>query len=88
MSGASHAHIRRLEREVAALRELLHSSSSAHSAQRLVEEANARCEKRLKRARKKLLLAAHPDKTRGLDSKSISEYFTRVVQDLSKDFQT
>ena len=87
MSGSSHhTHIRRLEREVAALRELLHTSSSTHSAERLVAEERSRCEKRLKRARKKLLLAAHPDKTRGLDSKSISEYFTRVVQELGRDF--
>ena len=87
MSGASHR-IHRLEREVAALRELLHSSSSAHSAQRLVEEANARCEKRLKRARKKAPPRLASRQNEGLDSKAISEYFTRVVQELGRDFQT
>ena len=71
-------HVDRLEREVKLLRALLHASS-ASSAQRLVAEAEASSLKRLKRARKRLLLACHPDKCEKLSRKELSEHFTREV---------
>ena len=76
--------LHRLEREVALLRKLLHASSTARVAEQLVADADARCEKRLRRARKKLLLASHPDKTIGLSSKEVSSRFNQVVREILK----
>ena len=77
-------HVRRLEAEVRMLRKLLHASSTARAAEQLAAEADARCEKRLRRARKKLLLASHPDKTTGLTAKEISSRFNQVVREILK----
>ena len=77
-------HVRRLEKEVAVLRKLLHTSSTARVAEQLAAEADARCERRLRRVRKKLLLASHPDKTTGLTAKEISSRFNQVVREILK----
>ena len=81
MSGASHR-IRRLEREVQLLRALVHSSPTAKLAEQLVAEAEGRCQKRLRRVRKKLLLVCHPDKCGNLTRKQLSELFTRTVSQI------
>ena len=74
----------RLEREVALLRKLLHASSAARVAEQLVADADARCEKRLRRVRKKLLLLSHPDKTTGLTAKEVSNRFNEGVRLIMK----
>ena len=71
--------MRELEIEVKKLRKLVHSSTEA-----LVAAEKARCDKRLRRVRKKLLLATHPDKTISKSSKEISESFNRIVRELMK----
>ena len=76
--------LRRLEKEVVVLRKLLHASSAARVAEQLVADADARCERRLRRVRKKLLLASHPDKTTGLTAKEISSRFNQVVREILK----
>ena len=74
----------RLEREVVLLRKLVHTSSAARAAEQLVTDANARCEKRLRRIRKKLLLLSHPDKTTGLTAKEVSNRFNEAVREVLK----
>ena len=73
----SEARVRELELELVRLRKLVHTST-----EELVAEAEARCEKRLKRVRKRLLLASHPDKTISKSSKEISESFNRIVREV------
>ena len=75
----SEARVRALEREIIQLRKLVHSSS-----EKLVADTEARCEKRLRRVRKKLLLASHPDKNISKSSKQLSESFNRVVREVMK----
>ena len=76
--------VRRLEREVAALRQIIHAVPARRVAEEMVAAAEYRCEKKLRRARKRLLLACHPDKTMNMGSKKeFSEHFTRVVQSIS-----
>ena len=78
--------VARLEREVAALRALVRATPTSRLAEQLVAEADARCQKKLRRARKKLLLACHSDKTSTLSSKQLSERFTRAVLALTEEF--
>ena len=79
--------IAQLEREIRLLRTFVHTSPTARLAEQLVSEADARSsQKKLRRARKKLLLACHSDKTSGLSSKLLSERFTRAVLELTKEF--
>lgn len=78
--------IAQLEREILLLRTFIHTSPTARLAEQLVSEADARSQKKLRRARKKLLLACHSDKTSGLSSKQLSERFTRAVLELTKEF--
>ena len=75
-------HIARLEREVRLLRTLVHSSPTAKLAEQLIAEAEARCAKRLRRARKKLLLASHEDKVGRMTKKELSSYFNQVVREI------
>ena len=77
-------HVRRLEKEVVVLRKLLHTSSTARVAEQLAAEADARCEKRLRRARKKLLLASHPDKLVGKSKDELAARFNQVVREVFK----
>ena len=77
-------HVRRLEAEVRVLRKLLHASSAARAAELLVADADARCEKRLKRVRKKLLLASHPDKLVGKSKDELATRFNQVVREVFK----
>ena len=79
---SSDPHVQRLKHEIELLRALIHASSKAQAAETLVKEAEARCEKRLKRARKKLLLASHPDKTASMDRKELSSHFNRAVREI------
>ena len=76
--------LHRLEKEVVVLRKLLHASSAARVAEQLVAEADARCEKRLKRVRKKLLLASHPDKLVGKSKDELAARFNQVVREILK----
>ena len=76
--------LHRLEREVALLRKLLHASSTARVAEQLVADADARCVKRLKRVRKKLLLASHPDKLVGKSKDELAARFNQVVREVFK----
>ena len=71
--------VRELERQVKLLRGLLHASSAG--TMDVVEMSGT---KRLKRARKRLLLACHPDKCENLTRKELSERFTREVHDILK----
>ena len=73
----SEARVRELELELVRLRKLVHTST-----EELVAAEKARCEKRLKRVRKRLLLASHPDKTISKSSKEISESFNRIVREV------
>ena len=68
-----------LERELASLRRLVRGST-----QQLVAEAESRGIKKLKRAKKTLLLVCHPDKTCGISHKELSEHFTRAVNEILK----
>ena len=67
-----------------ALRKLVHASSAARAAEQLVAEADTRCEKRLKRVRKKLLLASHPDKLVGKSKDELAARFNQVVREILK----
>ena len=71
--------IRRLEREVRQLRDLVHASPSARAAAERTSRERVRFGKTIRKLRKRLLLAAHPDKTQGLRAKELSELFTRTV---------
>ena len=73
--------IRRLEREVRQLRDLVHASPSARAAAERTSRERVRFGKTIRKLRKRLLLAAHPDKTQGLRAKELSELFTRTVTD-------
>ena len=77
-------HVRRLEQEVRYLRKLVHASSASRTAEQLVLEAEARCERKLRRARKKLLLLSHPDKTSGMTAKEVSNRFNEAVRLIMK----
>lgn len=78
--------IAQLEREILLLRTFIHTSPTARLAEQLVSEAHLASQKKLRRARKKLLLVCHSDKTSGLSSKQLSERFTRAVLELTKEF--
>ena len=73
------ARVRGLERQVKLRRGLLDAWSTG--TMDVVEMSGT---KRLKRARKRLLLACHPDKCENLTRKELSERFTREVQDILK----
>ena len=77
-------HVRRLEQEVRYLRKLVHASSESRTAEQLVLEAEARCERRLRRVRKKLLLASHPDKLVGKSKDELAARFNQVVREVFK----
>ena len=77
-------HVRRMEAEVRVLRKLLHASSTARVAEQLAAEADARCERRLRRVRKKLLLASHPDKLVGKSKDELAARFNQVVREVFK----
>ena len=77
-------HIRRLEKEVLLLRKLLRASSATRAAEQLVADADARCERRLRRVRKKLLLASHPDKLVGKSKDELAARFNQVVREILK----
>jgi hypothetical protein len=76
--------LRRLEKEVTLLRKLVHASSASRTAEQLVLEAEARCERRLRRVRKKLLLASHPDKLVGKSKDELAARFNQVVREILK----
>ena len=73
--------IRRLEREVRQLRDLVHASPNARAAAERTSRERVRFGKTIRKLRKRLLLAAHPDKTQGLRAKELSELFTRTITD-------
>ena len=75
----SEARVRELEQEVIRLRRLVHVGT-----EKLVAEAEARGIKKLKRAKKTLLLVCHPDKCGGSSRKELSEHFTRAVNQIFK----
>ena len=77
--------LRRLEKEVLLLRKLLRASSATRAAEQLVADADARCERRLRRVRKKLLLLSHPDKTRGMTTTEVSNRFNEAVRLIMKN---
>ena len=74
------ARVRELERQVKLLRGLLHASSAGT----MMDAVEMSGTKRLKRARKRLLLACHPDKCENLTRKELSERFTREVHAILK----
>ena len=75
----SEARVKELEAEVAKLRKLVHVGT-----ENLVAEAEKRGIKKLKRAKKTLLLVCHPDKCGGSSRKELSEHFTRAVNQILK----
>ena len=74
----------RLEREVEMLRALLRSSTQGQLAEQLAADAERRCTKRLRRVRKRLLLASHTDKIAKYDKTQLANHFNLAVREMLK----
>ena len=73
-----------LEREVEMLRALLRSSTQGQLAEQLAADAERRCPKRLRRVRKRLLLASHTDKIAKYDKTQRANHFNLAVREMLK----
>jgi hypothetical protein len=73
-----------LEREVEMLRALLRSSTQGQLAEQLAADAERRCTKRLRRVRKRLLLASHTDKVAKYNKTELANHINLVVREILK----